>query len=46
MSMHEGRKSATEMAELKRVKEVYDDLRERDRVVTVKEANALYRVFN
>jgi hypothetical protein len=33
--MHEGRKPATEMAELERVKEVYDDLRERDRVVTL-----------
>jgi hypothetical protein len=35
MSMPEGRKSATKMAELERVKEVYDDLRERDRVVTL-----------
>jgi hypothetical protein len=33
--MHEGRKPSTEMAELDRVKEVYDDLRERDRVVTL-----------
>jgi hypothetical protein len=35
MSMHEGRKPATKMAELDLVKEVYDDLRERDRVVTL-----------
>jgi hypothetical protein len=35
MSIHEGRKPATEMAELERVKQVYDDLRERDRVVTL-----------
>jgi transposase-like protein len=35
MSMHEGRKPATEMAELERVKAVYDDLRERERVVTL-----------
>jgi hypothetical protein len=30
MSIHEGRKQTTEMAELQRVKQVYDDLRERD----------------
>jgi transposase-like protein len=35
MSMHEGRNPATEMAELERAKEVYDDLRERDRFVTL-----------
>jgi hypothetical protein len=35
MSMHEVRKQATKMAELERVKEVYDDVRERDRVVTL-----------
>jgi hypothetical protein len=32
MSVHEGRKSATEMTELERVKQVYNDLRERDSV--------------
>jgi hypothetical protein len=35
MSIHEGRKPATEMAELERAKQVCDDLRERDRVVTL-----------
>jgi hypothetical protein len=35
MSIHEGRKPTTEMVELERVREVYDDLRERDRVVTL-----------
>jgi hypothetical protein len=35
MSIHEGRKPATEMAELEPVKQVYDDLRERDQVVTL-----------
>jgi transposase-like protein len=35
MSIQEGRKPSTEMAELERVKEVYDDLRERERVVTL-----------
>jgi predicted O-linked N-acetylglucosamine transferase (SPINDLY family) len=35
ISIHEGRKPATEMAELKRVKEVYDDIRKRNRLVTL-----------
>jgi hypothetical protein len=35
MSMYEGRKPATKMTELEWVKEVYDDLRERDRVIAL-----------
>jgi hypothetical protein len=35
MSCHEGRKPETEIAELERVKEVYYDLMERERVVTL-----------
>jgi transposase-like protein len=35
ISIHEGRKPSTEMAELERLKQVYYDLRERDRVVTL-----------
>jgi transposase-like protein len=35
ISIHEGRKPATEMAELKLVKEVYDDIRKRNRLVTL-----------
>jgi hypothetical protein len=35
MSIREGRKPVTELAELEWVKEVYDDLRGRDRVVTL-----------
>jgi hypothetical protein len=35
MSIHEGRKPATEMVEFERFNQVYDDLRERDRVVNL-----------
>jgi hypothetical protein len=34
MTTHEGCKPSTEMVELVRVKQVYEELRERDRVVT------------
>jgi hypothetical protein len=35
MSCHEGQKPETAIAELERVKDVYDNLRERDIVVTM-----------
>jgi hypothetical protein len=35
MSVHEGRKPATKIVELERVKQVYDDLREGGRVITL-----------
>jgi hypothetical protein len=35
MSIHEGREPATEMADLERVKEVFDDLSERGRFLTL-----------
>jgi hypothetical protein len=43
---HEGCKLSTEMAELVRVKEVYDDLQEQDRVVTLSVLASVLRRHN